>query len=627
MSKDIMILSSSADFTRKAQHILSRRKLDYPVFEAAGDRALEIGRQCVEQGTKVIITRGNNLILMREHVNAALIDVRYTYEDIHFSLQKAKQYSSKIAYSGFGLAYDAAVKFKDISGENFPVIQPNSISHVYEIVEKLSQEGFEVFIGGITVAKAAKKYGVKNIMIEVDERSLEIALDDAISVLNFELERRKNYETIKLILNSTSEGIIGIDQNSQITYINDRAKKLITDKDNDFLIDHILNHPKLNETIREGKAVYNELLEIGENPILLSGRPIRIDNSVFGAVASIQKADYVQSAEKELRRKLSAKGHVAKKNFKDIIGKSEVLLSTIEKAKKFARSQSTVLITGESGTGKEIFAQSIHNYSKRHDEPFVALNCAALPQSVLESELFGYVKGAFTGARSEGKTGIFELAHNGTVFLDEVGEMSGDIQAKLLRVIQEREIMRIGDDKVTPVDVRIISATNKNLLKRIEENEFREDLYYRLCVLELQLPTLDERKEDVPLLAKHFISRLDPEIKVTNDALNLLSELPYKGNIRQLNNIIERLVAMCEDGTIDGTLVSQVLNLDRTNYMVNKLQPAQLPEEDNTDTSKITTMEKQLIREVLEKNNGNKTKAAKELGISYATLWRKLKQM
>ncbi len=186
------------------------------------------------------------------------------------------------------------------------------------------------------------------------------------------------------------------------------------------------------------------------------------------------------------------------------------------------------MITGPSGAGKEIFAQSIHNYSGRRNEPFVAINCAALPKSILESELFGYVKGAFTGAKPEGKSGIFELAHNGTVFLDEVGETSLDIQAKLLRVIQEKEIIRMGDDKVIPVDVRIISATNKNLLERIELNEFREDLYYRLCVLELNLPSLAERKEDITLLIKHFISSNSPDKKITEEALAALGSFPSR---------------------------------------------------------------------------------------------------
>jgi transcriptional regulator with PAS, ATPase and Fis domain len=625
MNKDIVILSSSTDFTQKFSKLLKNRSLDYPIFECTGDKTIEIARQFVSEGTKIIITRGKNLELLRQNINAILIDVRYTYEDMYFSLKKAKQYSDRIACIGFNLAYDVASKFQSISKENFLLLEPKSVSHIDEIVKKYSEEGIEVFIGGITVEKAAKKWGVKNVMIEVDETSLEIALNEAISLLNYELERRKNYETIKQILNSTTEGIIGIDQNSQISYINDRAKKFITDENNHLLIDQIVNLPIINNTIQQGTAKYNELLEIGNNSLVLNSRPLKIDNKVFGAVASIQKSDYVQSAEKEIRKKLNPKGHIAKKNFTDIIGQSKILTTTIEKAKKFSKADSTILITGPSGAGKEIFAQSIHNFSDRRDEPFVAINCAALPKSILESELFGYVKGAFTGARPEGKAGIFELAHNGTVFLDEVGETSQDIQVRLLRVIQEKEIIRIGDDKVIPVDVRIISATNKDLLERIERNRFREDLYYRLCVLELKLPSLDERKEDIPLLVKHFISSNAPDIRITDEALLTLGSLSYKGNIRHLHNIVERLIVMCETNIIDNYLVSQVLDLKPINLEKNNLQT--LSAEKNAVIPEIIKMEEQLIKEALKRNKGNKTQAAKELGMSYTTLWRRLKKL
>jgi sigma-54 dependent transcriptional regulator, acetoin dehydrogenase operon transcriptional activator AcoR len=625
MNKDILILSSSTDFTQKFNRLLEKKKLHYPVIEATGNKTIEIAKQFVEEGTKIIITRGKNLDLIRQNINTILIDVRYTYEDIYFSLEKAKQYSNKIACIGFDLAYDVEAKFKNISKENFSLIKPESVFDVDEIVKKHSDEGIEVFIGGITVADAAKKYGVRNVMIEVDETSLEVALNEAISMLNFELERKKNYETIKQILNSTTEGIISIDLNSQISYINDKAKKFMTDENNNLLIDEIVNLSAVKNTIKQGTATYNELLEIGNSSLILSSRPLKIDNNIFGAVASIQKSDYVQSAEKEIRKKLNTKGHIAKKNFSDIIGKSKILTTTIEKAKKFAKSDSTILITGPSGAGKEIFAQSIHNYSNRRNEPFVAINCAALPKSVLESELFGYVKGAFTGARPEGKAGIFELAHNGTVFLDEVGETSQDIQAKLLRVIQEKEIIRIGDDKVIPINVRIISATNKNLSERIEKNEFREDLYYRLCVLELKLPSLNERSEDIPLLVKHFISTNAPDIKITDEALLLLGSLPYNGNIRHLQNTVERLIVMCENTIIDDYLVSQVLDLNANNSEKKLLHP--FCDEQGNSTPELRKIENQLIKDALKKYNGNKTKASKELGMSYTTLWRRLKNM
>jgi len=210
MNKDIVILSSSTDFTEKFSKLLENRKLDYPIFECTGDKTIEIARQFVSEGTKIIITRGKNLELLRQNINAILIDVRYTYEDMYFTLKKAKEHSDKIAFIGFNLAYDVALKFQSISKENFLLLEPKSVSHIDEIVKKYSEDGIEVFIGGITVEKAAKKWQVKNAMIEVDETSLEIALNEAISLLNFELERRKNFETIKQILNSTTEGNIAV---------------------------------------------------------------------------------------------------------------------------------------------------------------------------------------------------------------------------------------------------------------------------------------------------------------------------------------------------------------------------------------------------------------------------------
>jgi len=626
MDKNILILSSSTDFTTKFRNLLKKRELDYPIIEATGEKTIEVAREYVAQGTRAIITRGGNLEILRSNlINAVLVDVRYTYEDMYFSFKKAKKYSNKIACIGLNLAFDVATKFKNISGEDFLLINPESVNHIDTRVKKLTEEGIEVVIGGITVARAAKKYNLKSVMIEVDETSLEIALNEAISILNFKLEQLKNFETIKQILNTTADGIVAFDKTLEIMYINNRAKKLITDKSNTFAVDHIKNLPKIRDTIEFGTETYSELIENGDNSLVLSSRPLKVGNIIFGAVVSIQKTIHIQTTEKEIRKKLKPKGHIAKKYFHDIIGKSYTLSKTIEKAKRFAKSDSTILITGQSGTGKEIFAQSIHNYSERRDEPFVAINCAALPISILESELFGYVRGAFTGARPEGKAGIFELAHNGTVFLDEIGELSQDIQVKLLRVIQEREVIRIGDDKVIPVDVRIISATNKNLLEGIKKNTFREDLYYRLCVLDLELPALEERKEDIPELVKHFILMKAPDIKITLEAQYLLNNLSYEGNIRQLNNIIERLIVMCENNVIDEQLVADVLGL-KSNNLENKALLL-LHEEKNENTNVILKMEYQLIKETLGRFNGNKTKAAKELGISYTTLWRKLKNM
>lgn len=247
---------------------------------------------------------------------------------------------------------------------------------------------------------------------------------------------------------------------------------------------------------------------------------------------------------KEKLEKKYLRGHIAKHYFDDIIHESEVVKRTIDIAKSYSDVDSNILIIGETGTGKEMYSQSIHNHSSRKNKPFVAINCAALPESLLESELFGYAEGAFTGAMKGGKQGIFELAHQGTLFLDEIGEISPSLQSRLLRVLQEREVMRIGDDKVIPVDVRIIAATNKNLLEMVKNNEFREDLYYRLSVLDLHLPSLREYKDDIPLLVHHFVRSFtkNEPVQITDEAMERLKQEQWEGNIRQLQNFCELML-------------------------------------------------------------------------------------
>lgn len=319
----------------------------------------------------------------------------------------------------------------------------------------------------------------------------------------------------------------------------------------------------------------------------------------------------------------AAHGHIARYSFDNIIGKSESIQECKRIAKEYSVVNSNILIIGGTGTGKEMFAQSIHNTSKRSKGPFVAVNCAAIPDNLLESELFGYVGGAFTGASKGGKMGFFELAHKGTIFLDEISEITLSLQGRLLRVIQEKEVVRIGDDKVTPIDVRIVAASNRNLQKITDSGDFRQDLYYRLDVLQLNLPCLNERSEDILLLAKHFIERFKllfakEEMSVTDSAYAVLKSLEWKGNIRQLANICERLVVINQSGVINGEDVVRLTGK----------QSAEKDEgTDDTFESKIMSMERSEIIEKLHRCSGNKNKAAQALGMSRATLYRRLKKL
>lgn len=290
----------------------------------------------------------------------------------------------------------------------------------------------------------------------------------------------------------------------------------------------------------------------------------------------------------------------------------------VEWAKRIAKSDNSILILGETGTGKELFAQSIHNHSARRDGPFIAINCAALSSSVLESELFGYDKGAFTGANAEGKMGIFEMAHNGTVFLDEIGEINFEVQAKLLRVLQEKEIVRVGGEKVIPVDVRIVSATNKDLQNLSYEGKFRNDLFYRLAVLELKLPALSQRKADIPLIISDYLTQHYPELTIQAKTLDYFKQFDYFGNIRQLINLIERCVVMTDYSEITYNTVVDICNQE---FFANSKRSSPGISSNNQPKS-----EKELLEQALRRNLGNRKDTAEELGISTATLWRKMKK-
>ena len=348
-------------------------------------------------------------------------------------------------------------------------------------------------------------------------------------------------------------------------------------------------------------------------------KPFKIDELQL----TIQRALDFQSAVREnvyLKKELKERYR-----FENIIGTSEKMQAIYNLIAKIADTDSTILIQGESGTGKELVARALHFNSSRQHQPFVAINCSALPENLLESELFGHKKGAFTGAVQD-KMGLFEEAQQGTIFLDEINSMAQALQTKLLRVLQERQIRRVGDNKSVPINVRVLAATNESLHEKIKEGGFREDLYYRLAVIPLEMPALHERIEDIPLLVNHFLQKnaaqtgAEPK-KIDPKALEILSCYRWPGNVRELENAIERACALCDDGII--------LTTDLPPHVV---RHANNPPEDGgsglpigqTLDEFIGGQEKRYIEETIKHNGGSRDKAAKMLGISMATLYRKL---
>lgn len=327
-----------------------------------------------------------------------------------------------------------------------------------------------------------------------------------------------------------------------------------------------------------------------------------------------------QLIEERIKSKVMTEELRARYSFENVIGKNEKIQELYRILPEIAKTNATVLIEGESGTGKELIAHSIHQFSLREDKPFIRVNCAALAESLLESELFGHVKGAFTGAITH-KLGRFELADGGTLFLDEIGEISLSTQVKLLRVVQEGEFEKVGDSRRIKVDVRIIAATNKDLKKAVEMKEFRQDLYYRLRVVPIFLPPLRERKDDIPLLVNHFIGRFSKEMgkkvtRVSPEAMKILMAYDYPGNIRELENIIEHVMVFCTGDTLQAEHLQKDIQPARPDVIgkaIEKEDPLQ-------------AMEQELILKVLNQTGWNYKKTAEKLKISRTTLWRKMKE-
>lgn len=358
-------------------------------------------------------------------------------------------------------------------------------------------------------------------------------------------------EELDMVMNLSNEGILLVNNEDEILLSNRAFKKIfninedIIGKKLDVVFDNNLTEIFLKDNL------FDELIEFNKKFIIINKHKIDYMGENTGYYLNFQEVTYIKQLEQNLSKKLRDKGFIARYNFDSIKTDSRCMKECIELAKKIASSDLTVFIAGESGTGKELLAQSIHNFSKMCKQPFVAVNCAAVTESLLESELFGYEGGAFTGALKEGKAGLFELANNGTIFLDEIGDMPLTLQTRLLRVLQERQVMRIGSQRVTNVNIRVIAATNKNLNDMVKKGSFREDLYYRVNVLPINIPPLRKRQEDIIPLLQYFIGS-SKKLELTDDVKFLLLNYCWPGNIRELQNVASYIELMNEEKvTID----------------------------------------------------------------------------
>jgi len=596
---------------------------NYPLIEISmtnPNEAVKLIQERAAKGIEIVAARPVTATVLKEaHLDISVVTIPITSFDIIRAINEAKVQGKTIAV----VAHAKMVLGIDFLAKELGVqIRHYSMRHGqnYEkAILKAVADGAEVILGGSLSITAAKRHNIPCSLLKIGSESLLQAAQEALQIQKaLEIESAKR-GFLNTILDSTHDGIITVDRKQQITAFNPMAQELTKVNKINALgqsIEKILPQLNLKKTIQEGQSSPHNIIDVNGNKIMYNSVPIMINDKSFGAVVTLHEFKQIQKMEAMIRKEIYAHGHIAKFHFEDIIGKSSTIVETVATAKDFAATNSSVLILGDTGTGKEVFVQSIHNASPRSNGPFVAINCASLPAQLLESELFGYVGGAFTGANKEGKPGLFEVAHGGTIFLDELAEMDYVNQGRLLRVLQEKSVVRLGSFKVIPVDVRLIAATNKDLESLVMGKKFRDDLYYRLNVLRLELPSLKDRKTDIRLFAKAFLHEFAPSsgksFRLTQDALKFLDNYPWPGNIRECRNLMERIAATAKTNVINSALLTKMLKYKQQKVLLRSPKEERLNRE---------------IIKALDEANGNYTAAAKILKINRTTLYRRMQKL
>lgn len=607
------------------------REFDKNIIVKEGDlsEGVRLAKEMEESGVEVIVSRGGTALVIKNQVTIPVVEIRVTGFDILRALFKAREAAKKVGIIGFKNIIYGSESLGEILGTKLVCIPINSEKEVAGKLLLARKQEVDIIVGDNIVASKAKEHNIRSVLIESGKEAVLMAIEEAERVALVKRRESERTQQFKTVLDSSYEGIISTDSEGIITVFNPKAEEITGRRFNEAKgknISEIVPEIKIKPVLKEKESVLGDLEKIKDLYVVIDCVPILVKNEVVGAIATIQPLADLQSTEQKARKKLYMKGHVAKYTFADIIGNSKIMRETVAKALKFASTNSTILITGETGTGKERFAQSIHNASQQRTGPFVAINCSTLPESLLESELFGYEEGAFTGAKRGGKPGLFELAHRGTIFLDEIAELPLALQARLLRVIQEREVMRIGDDKVIPVMVRIIAATNRDIDKLVKQGRFRQDLYYRLNVLYLHIPPLRERKEDIMVLTDYFCRNFTnssnyKHLMVSPEAKRIFLSYKWPGNVRELFNLMERICVLTK-----GLRVSQQTFINHISEEISKENVLEFPSTEVALKGTLKEMERQIMEKIIDSEGRSKSDIAKRLGISRTTLWRKIKK-
>ena len=492
------------------------------------------------------------------------------------------------------------------------------------------EQGLKVFLGGGYTRDAIASYDVHFFSIMPNQHSIRQAMEQAKGLAKARRKERSSKEELVAMLRIFREGVICVDAEGELIFYNDKSLELLKIyKGKENTLKKYYQQLMIFDVLDDELSREDMLISIGGEQLVVTTLPVSLHADTRGAVAFINDVHTIQTLSGKLRASRHLSGFIARSSVDDIKGITPAICRVKNMIKVYALHSSSIFIHGETGTGKEIAAQAVHNAGPRREEPFVAINCAALPDSLLESELFGYEEGAFTGAKKGGKLGVFEMAHKGTLFLDEVGDMGASAQLRLLRVLETRELTRVGGNRVIPVDIRVVSASNKSLLELADQGSFRKDLFYRIATLRLYIPPLRSRMEDTPFLLKNLFKQYKTNIgNISEHMMQALKNYTWPGNIRELLAFMESYLILLDKKNKDEALFIDLLNdwayFGKQNTTIN------IQNDNKTVAVYLKKIEmdtrRKVAQEAVSQCGGNKRQAAAQLGISYNTLWRILNE-
>ncbi|MGQ7819054.1 propionate catabolism operon regulatory protein PrpR [Metapseudomonas furukawaii] len=585
----------------------------------------------------LIICSGATAEYLRRHITTTILSIHMGEYDLIRALDLARGRATKVGIVSFQQAHPELDAMASLFTVDLRQATYTNFEEARQQVRQLADDGYRVIVGSSTAVELAEASGAQGVLA-LNSDAVRRTLDEALAICRSRAQSAIQQQRLNAVLRNLSDGVIAVDAQGLVQSINPRMVELLgisAERARERPLAELIPELDISAALGKGESEESRLIRAGGRTLVANVTPIIEQDRTDGVVISCQEPTTIQRADRRIRSQARPRQFTARYRFEQILGQASNFRALLELARRYADTDSTVLITGESGTGKELLAQSLHNDSQRQAGPFVAINCAAFPETLLESELFGYEEGAFTGSRKGGKSGLIEAAHTGTLFLDEIGDMPVSLQTRLLRVLQEREVLRLGASEPTPVDIRVIAATHCDLRGRMADGRFREDLYYRLNILRLVVPALRERSEDIALLASAILARLPlPEAAARAGRALLQQLMPrlethrWPGNIRELENLVERAALSAQ--VLGSTKGQDEAALRRLFPELFEHPAPTLPAHEVTgeaiDLRSVgKARETAYAREVVEACNGDLDAAARQLGISRTTLWRRLR--